>query len=165
MENGKKFREMMTVISDRYEKKASQTFLNMTWAALKPYPDEECVKAFNYVFQRCRFYKDIIPDLLQFLDGRPDEDKALVEANNMISYLKEHGARVFPVISDPITKHLMTKRWPYRNWAEAILESEIKWWVKEFCEAYKTYSANDAHAEISVNEKFKQIVNTVGKTI
>ena len=70
-----------------------------------------------------------------------------MEADKIIAHLNFNGAGVFPKFNDPITNYLMTRRWPYQNWAKDILESEIKWWVKEFCEAYK---AHDGDPEILI---------------
>ena len=68
------------------------------------------------------------------------EDRALVEANNILTHLRYNGATRTPDMQDPITKDLMTNRWPYRAWASRVIESELKWWVKEFCDAYRSFT-------------------------
>lgn len=87
--------------------------------------------------------------IIDHIDGAPIEieHKALIEANKILEHLNFNGANVLPKIKDPIAKYLMTRRWPYQLWAKNVLESELKWWVKEFCEAYK---AHDGAPEILI---------------
>lgn len=77
-------------------------------------------------------------EFIQIIEGSHD-DKALVIASEIIAYLRVHGSRIFPKLNDPIAKYLMTNRWPYHEWAANVCTDELKWWTKEFCEAYKSY--------------------------
>lgn len=109
----------------------------------------------------------VIVEQLESQAGKP-EDKALVIANEIVSHLKRNGSRVYPSLDhDPIASRLMATRWPYRQWASEVLESELKWWVKEFCEAYASYSAvGDKVPEIALNTyAAKQLVSGIGKEI
>lgn len=87
--------------------------------------------------------------IIKHIDGAPVqiEHKALIEANKILEHLNFHGATKHPETNDPVTKHLMTRRWPYETWAKNVLESELKWWVKEFCAAYM---AHDGDPEILI---------------
>ena len=76
------------------------------------------------------------------------EDRALCEANKILDHLRLHGAGVWPDLSDPITRQLMTTRWHYQTWAGQCVESENHWWVKEFCEAYRSTNAVNPALEI-----------------
>lgn len=80
-------------------------------------------------------------EFIEIIQGGSNEDRAIIIANEIIVHTKTYGSKVFPNINDDkIAKHLMTKRWPYHEWAASILESELKWWVKEFCEVYRSYA-------------------------
>lgn len=94
-----------------------------------------------------------------------DDDKALVTANEIIKHLHEHGSRVFPNLSDPIAKQLMTKRWPYYDWASQVLESELKWWVKDFCEAYHSYSTLEQVPHVLENAGAGGMIASVGNRL
>jgi len=165
MENGKKFREMLVAICDRYDKKPSQLLSEMIWEALQPYSDSDCIAAFNHVFRHGRFFKDIVPDLLDFIGTLSPafsvEDKAIVEADKILSHLKRYGGSKLPEIDDPVTKHLMTERWPYKNWAKHVKESENAWWKKEFIESYKSY-AKVENLQIKAPEKVLKLVEGIG---
>lgn len=79
-------------------------------------------------------------EMIEIIQGGSYKDRALVIANEIIAHTKRHGARVFPKIEDETARYLMTKRWPYHEWAESVLDSDFKWWIKEFCEAYVSYT-------------------------
>lgn len=171
MKNEKTFKEFMSGIGELFDKKISDTLKNMYWQALKPFTDIQCSQAFNIAITRCKFFPKPA-DLIEFIIGNSKQveqnkdDKALVIVNNIISHLKTCGARVFPEIKDPIAKHLMTKRWPYHLWAATVVESELKWWSKEFCDAYKTYTeSGDVPFEITANENIKKLAGSVSKQI
>ena len=93
-------------------------------------------------------------EFIETIQGN-QKDRALVIANEIIAHMRLRGSRVFPKLEDPIAKHLMTKRWPYYEWASTALESDLKWWVKEFCEAYNSY----ASMEIAAPEDVKKLIN------
>jgi hypothetical protein len=63
-------------------------------------------------------------------------DLAEIQAGNVIEFLNRYGASKVPDFKDPITEHLMTRRWPYLDWAKNIYTSQLVWWRKEFKEAY-----------------------------
>ena len=92
------------------------------------------------------------------------KDVSLVIANEIVSHLLRNGSRTYPNLEQyPIAKRLMETRWPYRKWASEVLESELKWWVKEFCEAYTSYSEmGDRLPEITMDShEARQLVNGV----
>jgi len=103
-----------------------------------------------------------VAEFIEILQGGNKEDKALVIANNIIAHLNTHGSRVFPKLDEPIAKHLMTKRWPYYEWASMVIESELKWWTKEFCEAYKSYTALKVPMQIATPESVKKLISDIG---
>ncbi len=84
--------------------------------------------------------------LVKHIDGevQPVEDRALVMANQIVSHLNQWGGSKHPDLNgDPIAIELMSRRWNYKAWASNVIESELHWWVKEFCEAYRAYSESD----------------------
>ncbi len=123
----------------------TEDVLKLYRAALKGFSIEQISSAVKGVLLTWRYNR--MPPLaviIDYIDGPPVkiEDKALVEANKIIEHLNFNGARTHPRLDDPITKYLMTRRWPYQNWVANVLESELKWWVKEFCEAYRAHDGD-----------------------
>ena len=115
--------------------------LRLYGMALDPFAPEQIEQAAIAVLWAWRWNR--MPPVAVILDEIPGakipgiEHKALAEANRIVAHLQLHGKTVVPVLPDPITRHLMTSRWPYQRWAATVLESELKWWVKEFVEAYQ----------------------------
>jgi hypothetical protein len=90
------------------------------------------------------------------------EHKATAEANRVIAHLHTYGATTSPDLSaDPITQRLMTVRWHYKTWASQVLESELKWWVKEFVQAYEAEQISSGrHAQIPA--KLRGLIENIG---
>ena len=164
MNNKSEFKEFMAGAGEIFNKQITPIISKMYWKVLEPFTDEQCRKAFNLVIEKCKFFPKPA-ELIEFIVGSPkqikqsQDDKALVIANEIIAHLNISGSRVFPKLDDKIAKYLMTKRWPYYEWASTVLESELKWWIKEFCEAYKSYSAREVPMEIAATEDVKRLVN------
>lgn len=169
MENGKKFREMITVICERYEKEPSELLTKMIWKTLKKYSDNDCIAAFNHVFRYGKFFKDIVPDLLDFLEKlnpAPEiQDIATIEADKIISHLKFYGASKLPQIDNPVSKYLMKNRWNYRKWAANILEKEIVWWKKEFIESFKSFQKVENLELIEKSNKALGLLDNILKKV
>lgn len=167
MKDKTKFKEFMATIGELKDKQITPVLSKVYWKALEPFTDDQCQKVFNSIVLSLKFFPMPV-DIIEAILGSPKqieqnkEDKALVIANNIISHLKTHGSRVFPKLDDPTAKHLMTKRWPYYEWAAAVIESELKWWVKEFCEAYKSYTALEEPMKIAAPENVKKLINSIG---
>ena len=97
-------------------------------------------------------------EFIEIIHGNK-KDKALIIANEIIAYMRSNGSRVALKIKDETAKHLMSTRWPYQNWAATVREDDLKWWVKEFCEAYISYSALEMPGEIATPEEVKKLIN------
>ncbi len=92
------------------------------------------------------------------------EDRALVIANKILAHVQAEGARKFPDLQgDRIAIYLMTKRWPYGRWAANITEAENKWWIRDFCQAYRAHKDVDEQFQIEAPEEVKQIAGDLFK--
>ena len=103
--------------------------------------------------------------ILKHLKGTTQavEDKALVMAHEIAAHLKAYGSGKFPDLhGDKIAHHLMTRRWPYREWGSQVLDSEMHWWVKEFSEAYRSYSETDLPLKIEAPDEVLQLTEGIG---
>lgn len=70
------------------------------------------------------------------IESIADQQAALVVAT-----IRNYGYRHSPVWEDPITAHLFTHRFNFKALCATLTESETKWFIKEFKEAYQ--AAND----------------------
>ncbi len=105
-------------------------------------------------------------EIVQAIQGEPPkiEHKALAEANRIIGHLRYNGAIAWPDLSqDPVTERLMTTRWPYKAWASQVLESELKWWAKEFVEAYQAEHATGRQPSPQIPHQATALLEGVGK--
>ena len=108
MQDKIKFKEMLAAICERHGKVPSKVLSRMIWAALKPYPDDICVQAFEHVFRHGRFWKDLVPDLIEFIEKERNEiEKAApgIEADRVIAHLNRYGGSVPLKTDDPITEY------------------------------------------------------------
>lgn len=107
-----------------------------------------------------------IGEILEHIGDRPKqiENIATVEANRILAHLQAWGGLKWPVLDDPITQYLMTRRWKYDTWASNVLESELKWWVKEFVQAYQAHVEADDLLQINSNapENIKKLIKDIG---
>lgn len=78
-------------------------------------------------------------EFVEYIQGSA-KDQAAVQADIVIEMLDRVGATRQPEFSDPITAHLMSKLWKWKRWASKVKEDELKWWRRDFIEAYHTYS-------------------------
>ncbi len=164
MQDEIKFKEYMTALSEMHRKTFSKTTVGIYWQILRPFTDEQCIAA----FQRAMAENKWIPKPAELVDyiksgGQPIEDQAVVVAHEIVAHLNQWGGSKLPDLSDdPIAMELMTRRWPYKNWAANILESEIQWWVKQFIEAYTAYREGSGHIMIDAPAEVKKLASGIG---
>jgi len=121
--------------------------------ALKEFDIEQIDKASKAVLREWEYPRippvaTLIKAIYKSCGAISQNSKAEIECDKIISHLKYYGAGTSPIMDDPITAHLMNRRWPYATWAKSILESEIVWWRKEFKEAYAAYTESDNVSQI-----------------
>jgi hypothetical protein len=165
MENEQKFKDMFTIMAERYDKAPSQVLSKMLWDALKPFSDQECITAFGHVFRHGRFFKDLIPDLFEVLGKggvKQIGNTAEIEVDKILCHFNQYGGSRWPEMTDPVTKHLMTSRWPYETWARHVLTSELTWWRKEFITAYLAYKASDTPLQIEATKPVLKLISGIG---
>ena len=159
----KRFIQIMLGMADNFRDNITKEGMTMRFDMLKDYNIGQVESAAKQIMLTRKYTKmPPVAEFIEILQGGNKEDKALVIANEIIAHLKMRGSRVFPKLDDSTAKHLMTKRWPYYEWAAAVIESELKWWTKEFCEAYKSYTAIDLTMQIATPESVKKLISDIG---
>ena len=81
-----------------------------------------------------------LPAPAVFLDIiRPRTDPkqiAEAQADVVIAAVGRHSIYDIPIFGDQITAELMGTRWPWQKFASDLKSAEVKWWRKDFVEAY-----------------------------
>ena len=165
MQDEDKFKKMFTALSERHNQEVFPALSQMLWDSLKPFDDQACIAAFQHVFQHGRFFKDLIPDLFEVLEkgnSKQIASNAQIEVDKILCHFRQYGGSRHPELADPVSKHLMSNRWPYSNWASTVLESEIKWWQREFIEAYNAYNVSDVKPEIEYHDSVAGLIEGIG---
>lgn len=164
--DGERFAVIMYGLADNFGAELSKPGLKMRFEALKALSIEQVDQVAMKILATKKYRS--MPTVAEFLEYlQPAQSlgmnsRAQIEADKIISHLKQYGASMWPKLSDPITRHLMTHRWPYGRWASTVLESEIKWWVKEFIEAYKAYKENGGQELLEAPVEIKQLTEGIG---
>jgi hypothetical protein len=107
-------------------------------------------------------------EILEAIQGEQPaiEDVALVEANKILDHLRINGAGIWPNLSDPITRQLMTTRWYYPRWAANCVESHNHWWVKDFVEAYRSTNLVDGGQGLAqISGQVRPLLEMVGMKV
>ncbi len=142
-----RFKTIMKAVSVNSGVDITKDILRLYFEALKSFTIEQIEDSAKDILKSWIYPR--IPPLaviIKNIEGeiQPIEDKALVVANQIVSHLQQWGASKYPDLTgDPIAQELMARRWNYKRWAANVLESELKWWVREFCDAYRAYSGSD----------------------
>ena len=157
----------MLGMADNFRDTVSKQGIQMRFEMLSSYAIEEVERAARKILLTRKYTKmPTIAEFIEAIDGGPSsaEDKALVEAHKIIAHLRVYGAQFPPGMADPVSKYLMTSRWPYRSWAAQIMESEIKWWIREFCGAYRAHQGANLQVEAPPSV-VKSLVSSIGRQI
>lgn len=159
MENTKENREEFAVImwglAEEFGGKLSKENLKMRFNALSEYSMGDVRNACNYLFTNREAKFPPVPTTQEIIEaikrnnGAVDREvKAGLEVDKIFQKLKEWGREAKPLFYDEITKYLMTNRWTFQQLDQlTISDPGLKWFRKEFVEAYINLSRNSAVVE------------------
>lgn len=138
-----KFLNVFMTLCEMWEKEPSENLIDLWWTIFKRYSLADFQKGIAKAITTLKNYGRL-PMPLDIIDMMTEEqvsieDRALVVASQILEHLRK-GHSSLPENFDPVAKQLMATRWNYYDWSRTVLTSEIKWWVKEFCEAYRACS-------------------------
>jgi len=143
MNNKKQFQEYMLLIGERHDKKFSEGLIDITWKALESFSDDECIKAFNHVIKYGKFWKDILPDLLEQLEGTK-EDQGELAWTEVYDAIRNVGCGQSIRFSDPVIHSAIEKMGGWIRLAQQE-EADSKWNRKEFLSLYRACSRRNDH--------------------
>jgi hypothetical protein len=168
-EDKTKFAEIMMALALNCNVRLQAETIKLYFKALNNFTIQQVSDAAQKILLSWK-YPNTFPPLAIFIDhiqGPKEEieDRALREAHKIIAHLNEFGATKFPLLDDPITKYLMTKRWPYSRWAADITVAENKWWIKEFVKSYTAYSQDSSNFPSELPHDIKQLAGNLFEKI
>jgi len=160
------FGEIMAGLAENFGAQLSKVGLRLRMKAMWGYSIEQ-VEAAAIELLKTKKHSSMptVAEFIEAIEGSKPrvDDKAVVEANGIISHLNRFGASKYPSLDDPITARLMTTRWPYSQWASQVLESELKWWAKEFAKAYQAEQSVNGTLQLPGN--VKGLLVQIGKEV
>ena len=145
--DGERFSQIMFGLAENYPRANLTTNgLMMRFEAMKEFSIDQVGQAATKLLKTHRFNTmPTVGDFISTMDAGsgniPVEDRAEIEANKILDHLHRYGKSVIPEFEDPITKYLMSTRWRYCSWASYVVESDLKWWFRDFVRAYKAHTA------------------------
>lgn len=157
-----KFVQIMLGMADNFRDTITEEGMKMRFDMLSEFSIGQVEQAARKIMFTRKYTK--MPPVAEFVEAiqgnnqQQIEDRAEVQATYVISCIGQD----YPVFSDPVTSHLMSRRWRWNTWAPAVLESELKWWAKEFKDAYRAFSGSETTLQIEAAPEIKKLVATIG---
>jgi hypothetical protein len=132
------FSKIMLGIAENFSAQMSSPGLNLRFLALKEFSLEQIeTAAMKILTSRKAMGMPTVAEFMLAINGdQRASDKAEGQAVEVIKQIRSVGSYGSPVFNDPITRALMCDRWSFRSLC-SMTETELKWWFKEFVDAYQ----------------------------
>lgn len=138
------FAAVMWGLAEEFGGKITANGLNLKFKALEEYDIEQITEAATWLLKHRGKTFPAVPTAKELIDAisrdNPVKDiksQAVRQLDLVLEKLKFEGRNGACDFVDPVTKSLMTIRWPYKSWAQSITTKELVWFRKEFMEAYQ----------------------------
>ena len=153
-----KFSEVMMGLADNFGGNVSPEGMDARFNALEPYDISQVIAAGDWLMKHREKTFPAMPMVSEFIKAIDSQTSpqisskslAEIQVDQVLENLRHYGSRSLLKVEDPITAFLMSRRWPYQQWASTVLEKNLTWWRKEFIEAYQAYSERDAAVLIAL---------------
>jgi len=160
-ENRAAFAQVLNGLADNYSAKLSPPGLLMRFKAMQHLSLDEIRAAAYHIIQDASIFR--MPTTAEFLDAAgkalPQPKDAATEQVTLITRLiRELGYYRPPTFEDPTTAALLKSRWSWRGLC-SMTETELKWFAKEFIEAYQ--STNKRNASVCI-ENLSKLTKQIG---
>lgn len=143
------FSTVMWGLAEDFGGKVSDDSLSLRFSALQEYSIEDIAKAGTWLLKHRESTFPAVPTTKEIIDAIRSVSqanprlKAEIEADKVLSTLKEWGRDADALFYDKITMYLMTKRWTFRQLdLMAVDDKGLKWWRKDFVQAYQDIEKN-----------------------
>lgn len=137
--------QLIPLISEKYEKTISQAMQDAIWEALKPFEDDQCVKAFNWVFLHGKFFTNLLPDLMDQLQGTPADEAVMAfeEVRQLVVKYGYYDTVKFNYPASAATiEHL-------GGWLKisSMAYNDFHFFEKDFLKLYPTFKKRQQHPQ------------------
>jgi hypothetical protein len=140
MENKQRFQEWIAGLSEVFNKDLSPALVKIYWQVLSGYSDEQCEAAFQKVLSQNEYFPKPA-QLIEILNPDVSKELASLHAGYLINAIQGREYKnPKSWKDDPVTKILITGRFNIERLYRDSLESDLKWIIKDFIEAYKELS-------------------------
>lgn len=145
-EDEKRFSEIMIGLAENFPgTRLSFIGIDARFNALQDYSIGQIEVAANELMRIHRYNTmPTVGDFIKVIDHPSGhlslDDRAEIEAGKVLKHLRWYGCSRLPRFDDPVTRHLMNSRWRYSSWASWVMEADLKWWHREFLQAYKAHA-------------------------
>lgn len=168
-EEKQKFAAIMWGLAEECGGKISSDGLKIRFAALEDYTLEQISQAATWLVKYREATFPAVPRTKEIVDVIENNGQAIdyksaaeIQVDIVLKKLKFEGSCGKCDFEDPITKQLMSVRWPYNSWAATVLEKDLVWFRKEFVEAYQAYMKHEKHLPlIGAPEKVLSLADTL----
>ena len=150
-----------------FDKGLNKELLNIYYDILKEYPLKSVKTACRKAIEICKFFPKI-SEIINFIkEEQPQiKDLAEIQATEVLKQMQECGYCNTPKFTDPVTIELMKHRFNFVSLCKTMKESEIKWFVKEFIQAYQAFNRNRENLLIEeMPSKLKKITNNLFESV
>ncbi len=149
-------------------KEITKDQLNLYFSALKQFSMSEVKTAFQRVMYDWIYTK--MPPVGVFIKAieknQPQlEDVAEIQGTEVLSQIRQCGYYNTPEFKDPVTAHLMSHRFNFKNLCRTLWADQEKWFVKEFIQAYQAIDRNKENLSIEAPAELKQITDNLFESI
>ena len=164
----KRFAVIMYGLADNFRDHVSKDGLRFRFEALKEFKIEEVERASMEIVQRRKYTKmPTIGEIIEAIRGNPEkqiEDVAEIQAAVVLRAIGTYGSYQSPTFEDPVTAEVIAKRFGWGHLCSYITDESKPWFVKEFKEAYLSFSRSMGNnvIEFKPGENIKKLVSKIG---
>lgn len=134
MKDKKKFGEYILLIGEKFDKEISKAMASLIWRSLGPFMDQDCERALESVLLQGRYFKDLLPDLLNQL-AESEEDRATLAWMEVDKAIGQIGLYASVQFDDPVIHSVIEALGGWESLGQT-LNSEWKWIRKDFISMY-----------------------------
>jgi hypothetical protein len=132
------FSEIMLGIAENFSARMSSPGLQLRFMALKNYSLQQIeAAALKILTNRTAMGMPTVAEFLVAMNGDQRAcDNAEGQVKEVMERIRNTGSYGYPDFHDPVTAELLKSRWSWMSLC-AMTEAELKWWARDFIEAYQ----------------------------
>lgn len=164
-----KFAQITTAVLANFGAIATEPILGLWFNAAKEdeFTVDQWESAAKKIIRSRKFTSQpTYADFFEAINGAPGTPTNIADNQVavVIKQIREIGSYRTPAFDDPVTDSLMKSRWSWQSVC-SMTESELKWWAKDFIEAYQSHERIDKPAMIdgSNQQRLRLLAGGIGR--